>query len=151
MLYVGIALFGAGLLAVVLGLLSRLKAKKILSAPVAQTGQIASQPPADLVSCEGAARAQQPMAAPCSSTPCVYYRLKLEKKVKETRGNQTTTSWKLVSDQRQGVFYVDDGSGGVWVQPDGLEADLTRSYAGPLPANLMHLATATPPRPGEQI
>jgi len=156
LLYVGIALLGVGVLVAIAGLLQRLKAKKILGAPVVQTGAIAANQPVaganGLVSCEGAARAQQPIAAPCSNQPCVYYRLKLEKKVKVKKGNQSTVSWKPVSEHSQGTFYVDDGSGGVWVQPEGLEADLTRTFSGPPPAHLAHLVAASGPgKHGEEI
>ncbi|MDB4954725.1 MAG: hypothetical protein JWO36_2294 [Myxococcales bacterium] len=136
MLYLGIGLLVAGSLIVVMGLVTRNKAKRILAAPLRRTGEAAQSPNLEgLVGIEGAVRTMQPLMAPCSNRPCVYYSLKIEKKVKEKKGTQTTTSWKTASDQHFGsVFQLDDGSGPVFVQAqEALDADLVQSYSGQPP------------------
>ena len=139
MLYVGIGMIAVALLLVVGALVTRASAKKILAAPFRKTGEIVANPSvADargLVSCEGAVSAQQPLAAPCSNQPCVYYELTVEKKVQERTQQGTQTRWKNVSQQKQGsMFQVNDGTGPVTVLAhDGMDADLRESYKGPPP------------------
>lgn len=136
MLTLGIILMAVGLLVVVGGLFVRRKGKRILSAPVRRTGEAGSA--SGTASFEGTVRAQQPLRAPCSGQPCVYYEVKLEKKVKERHGTQTTTKWKTASQQHAGsTFWLDDGSGPVSVHAhDPVDADLTTSYSGPPPAGM---------------
>ncbi len=133
MLYLGIGLVVFGLLVVGGGLFARSKGKRILSAPLRKTGEAPQL--RGPVSFEGTTLTHQPLVAPCSSTPCVYFHLKIEKKVKEKRGGNSTTSWKLHADQHYGsMFALDDGSGPVMVQAiDPVDADLTKTYAGPPP------------------
>ena len=143
MMYLGFVMVGLGLIVVIAGLLQRGKMKKILAAPFKKTGEIASNPSvADakgLVSCEGAVSAQQPIVAPCSNTQCVYYELKVEKQVEESKmtdkGLQTSRTWKNVSEQKQGsCFQVNDGSGALNVDArEGISADLKQSYSGAPP------------------
>jgi hypothetical protein len=133
MLYLGIGMLVVGALVVIGGIVTRGKAKRILATPLRKTGEAANG--AGMASFEGQVKAWQPLTAPCSNQPCVYYNLKIEKKVKEKRGNQTTTSWKTVSDQHQGsAFQLDDGSGPVLIQgQEALDADLVQTYSGPPP------------------
>lgn len=136
-LYIGLIIAGVGLVLVLGGWLARRTAGKILSTPLARTGDATAAN--GVTSCEGAVRAQQTLSAPCSGTPCVYYRLTIEKKVKERRGNQTTTRWKKVHDQHQGsVFALDDGSGPIAVHAQGeVDGDLEKTFSGPPPASLV--------------
>jgi E3 ubiquitin ligase len=152
MLVLGIILLGVGALVVVAGLVVRAKGKRILAAPLHKTGDGGKfSGPASF---EGQVRAHQPLAAPCSNQPCVYFNLKVEKKVKATRvgssGVQQSVSWKTISDTHQGsVFQLDDGSGPVTV--DGqqqMDAELTQVYSGQPPA---HLAINAAPAGNEQI
>ncbi len=133
-LYLGLGMVVLGLAVVAAGLVTRNKARRILSTPLRRTGEAAN---AQLgpASFEGAVASQQPLAAPCSGLPCAYYHLLIEKKVKEKQGTTTTVSWKKVSEQHQGsTFWIDDGSGPVVVHAhDAIEADLAKTFSGPPP------------------
>jgi hypothetical protein len=143
MMYLGFVMIGIGVIVVIAGLLQRSKMKKILAAPFKKTGEIASNPQAGdakgTVSCEGAIATQQPIVAPCSNSQCVYYELKVEKQIEESKmtdkGMQTSKTWKNVSEQKQGsAFQVNDGSGPVGVDArEGIDADLKQSYSGAPP------------------
>jgi hypothetical protein len=142
MLYVGLGMLAVGILVVIGGLVTRNKAARILAAPFRRTGELARDPmaaAAPAVSCEGTVLAAQPMWAPCSKQPCVYFEVKLEKYVEETkttdRGPQRTKTWKKLGEQKQGTpFALDDGSGPVGVDVrEQLDADLVQSFQGPPP------------------
>jgi hypothetical protein len=142
MVTLGIALVVFALLVFIAALVVRRKGQKILSAPVRKTGEAANaQGPASF---EGAVRAPQPLQAPCSGQPCVYYELIVEKKVKEKHGTNTTTRWKTASKQHAGSqFWLDDGSGPVPVHArEAADADLQQTYKGVLPPAMPH------PQPG---
>jgi hypothetical protein len=130
---IGLIIAGVGLLLGVVGLVVRNKAGYILAVPVSKTGDIARVN--GLASCQGAVRANQALLAPCTNMPCVYFELRIEAKVKEKRGGQTTTKWKKLATHRQGLmFAVDDGSGSVLVPgQNDLDGDLTQTFVGPLP------------------
>ena len=132
-LYIGLIIAGVGVLLALGGLLARRTAGKILSTPLARTGDAARAN--GITSCEGAVRAQHTLTAPCTGAPCVYYRLTIEKKVKEKRGNQTTTRWKKIHDQHQGsVFALDDGSGPITIDArEEVDGDLEKTFSGPPP------------------
>ena len=143
MIGAGIGIIVFGLLFALAGYMQRRKAAKILSTPFKKTGEIAANPAvADakgLVSCEGAVQTQQPIMAPCSNTPCVYYELKVEKRVEHVKmtdkGRQVTREWRNVSEQKQGSYFqLNDGSGPIGVDGrEGLDADLKQSYSGAPP------------------
>lgn len=156
MLYLGIGLVVFGVLVVGGGLFARNKGKRILGAPMRRTGEAPQH--TGPASFEGTTLTHQPLVAPCSNTPCVYFHLKVEKKVKERRGAQTSTSWKLHADQHYGsMFALDDGSGPVMVQAvDPVDADLTKTFAGPPPGGpglgrVANFLTKTAPDTGEVI
>ena len=126
---------GVGLLLALGGFLTRAKAKRILAAPLKKTGEAATLlGPAGF---EGTVGALQPMAGPCSGKPCVYYELVIEAKTKETKGGNTTTSWKKIGTAEIGsTFTLNDGSGPVSVvASDKLDADLEKAFSGPPPGN----------------
>ena len=120
----GIVMIVLGIVGVVVGFLQWQKMKKILAAPFKKTGEIAANPQvADakgLISCEGAVQVQQPLVAPCSGKPCLYYEVKVERMwekqeatedgVKTKKGTSTVTTTEVGSQ-----FYVNDGSGPVGV------------------------------------
>ncbi len=143
MMYLGFVMIGLGVIFAIVGLLQRGKMNKILAAPFKKTGEIASNPQAGdakgMISCEGAIQTQQPIMAPCSNSQCVYYELKVEKQVEESkmtdRGLQTSRTWKNVSEQKQGSFFqVNDGSGPIGVDArESIDADLKQSYSGAPP------------------
>lgn len=138
MQYFGFFLLALAIGGLVFGLLQRSKMKKILAAPFKKTGEIASNPQvADAkgtVSCEGAIQVQQPLVAPCSGKPCVYYEIKVErmweKTVNTENGTKTEKGTSTVSTTEQGSqFYVNDGSGPVGVDArEKVDTDLTKSF-----------------------
>lgn len=149
MLIFGLALVALAAISVVAGWFSRRKLGRILAAPVRRTGEAASAAGAAAV--EGTVRASQPLTAPCSGRPCVYYELQLEQKVREKRGNSTTTKWRTLGKPHVGSqFAIDDGSGALMVQAqEALDADLVKTYTGAPPggpglgmfANLVQIAS----------
>src|SRR5512135_3499293 len=103
MLTLGIALVGFAVLVLIAALVVRHKGQKILAAPVRKTGEAAgTQGP---VSVEGAVRTNEPLRAPCSGQPCVYYEIVVEKKVKTKSGANTNVSWKTASKQHFGSTF----------------------------------------------
>jgi hypothetical protein len=135
---IGIVLIVVGLVGAVFGFLQHVKMKKILAAPFKKTGEIASNPQAGdakgTVSTEGAIQVQQPLVAPCSGKPCIYYEIKVErnweKQVNTENGVKTEKGWSTVSTSEQGSqFFVNDGSGPVGVDArEKVDTDLTKSF-----------------------
>ncbi len=112
--------FAAGIFALV----QHRRAKKILAAPFHKTGEVATNPSlADakgVISFEGAAVTDQPIMAPCSGTPCVYYEIEVERlweKTEYTEDGSKKTKGKtnVKTDKVGSVFGVNDGTGQVSV------------------------------------
>jgi hypothetical protein len=86
------------------------------------------------VSCEGAVSAQQPAIAPCSGTPCVYFEIEViqewTKHVTTENGSKTENGKDTIQTVKSGaVFFVDDGSGPVAVDPrEGMDVELDKSF-----------------------
>lgn len=144
MMYLGIAMLVIGAILALIGVLQKSKAKKILDAPFKKTGEIAANPSvADAkgrVSAEGNMVVQQPLTAPCTNTPCVYYELEVErqweKSVLTENGTKTEKGWSTISTQKNGVsFTIDDGSGpvGVDARADVDSPGMQQSFKGPPP------------------
>lgn len=114
--------------------LERRKNKRVLATPLRRTGEIAANPRPGDVSCEGPVRLEAPAYAPCSGQPCLYYEIEVvqtwtklvatENGVKEERGKTT------IDTSKSGVvFFVDDGSGPVAVDPRyGIDVELEKSF-----------------------
>jgi len=138
MQYVGFFLIFVAVVALIIGILQQMKAKKILAAPFRKTGEIAQNPQvADAkgtVSCEGAMVVQQPLTAPCSGKPCVYYEIELvrhwEKTVMTENGAKTEKGTASISTNKQGSqFWLNDGSGPVGVDArEDLDCELDKSF-----------------------
>jgi len=136
--YLGFLLVGLALVGFLVGLVQRSKGKKILAAPFKRTGEIAQNPGvADakgIVSCEGAVNVQAPAYAPCSGTPCLYYEVEVvqewSKSVVTEDGAKTEKGKNTVQTVSNGtVFYVDDGSGPIAVDPrHGMDVELDKSF-----------------------
>ncbi|MCC6558776.1 MAG: hypothetical protein IT372_38075 [Polyangiaceae bacterium] len=134
----GFFLVVVAIIAVVVGVLNQMKAKKILAAPFKKTAEVAQNPQAGdakgLVSCEGAIVAQQPLAAPCSGKPCVYYEVEVirmwEKHVQTENGMKTEKGKDTVNTTKVGShFYVNDGSGPAGVDArESLDCDMEQSF-----------------------
>ncbi|APR87368.1 hypothetical protein A7982_12717 [Minicystis rosea] len=138
MQYMGFFLIVVAVAAVVAGILNQMKAKKILAAPFKKTGEIAQNPQvADAkgtVSCEGAMVVQQPLMAPCSGKPCVYYEVELirswEKTVQTENGLKTEKGTTSISTNRQGSqIQINDGSGPVGADfRQDVDCDMEKSF-----------------------
>jgi hypothetical protein len=138
MQYVGFFLVAVAIIAIVIGILQQMKAKKILAAPFKKTGEIAQNPQvADAkgtVSTEGAMVVQQPLMAPCSGKPCVYYEIELirqwEKTVQTENGLKTEKGTSSISTTKTGSqFYLNDGSGPVGVDArEDLDCDMEKAF-----------------------
>jgi hypothetical protein len=135
---IGFVLLGIALLATIVGIVQRRKGKKILATPFKRTGEIAANPrvvdAAGNVSCEGAVQLQAPAIAPVSGRPCLYYEVELiqewTKAVTTEDGVKHETGRSTVSTAKSGVvFYVNDGSGPIGVDPrHGLDVELDKSF-----------------------
>jgi hypothetical protein len=138
MQYVGFFLIVVALVAIALGIMNQRKATKILAAPFRKTGEIAKSPQvADAkgtVSCEGAMAAGQPLTAPCSGKPCVYYEIELvrhwEKTVRTENGLKTEKGTTSISTSKVGSqFHLDDGSGPVGVDArESVDCELDKTF-----------------------
>ena len=135
--YLMLVVFVGGL---IWALIERAKGQKLAAAPFRKTGEVAANPQAGdakgTISVEGQVACQQPLRAPQSGQPCIYFHLKIEEEITKStlteQGTKTTKEWKLVSEQKQGTsFTLDDGTGPVWVQiTDSVDADLHQSFNG---------------------
>lgn len=138
MQYLGFFLLAVAVVLVIVGFMQRAKMKRILAAPFKKTGEIASNPQAGdaegLVSTEGRIVAPQPILAPCSGKPCLYYEIKAERKWEKTvateDGHKTQSGSSTISTTENGsVFQVDDGSGPIGVDArEKVDCDLTKSF-----------------------
>ncbi len=155
MIYLGIGIVVFALLVGLAGLVVRGKAKRILAAPLRRTGEAtALQGPASF---EGAVRTQQPLTAPVSGRPCVYFDLRLEHQIKERKGTTTSTQWHVIGKPTVGSrFWLDDGSGMLAVAGQGpLDADLVLTFSGPPPGGAglgaLEQYTSTRVHAGQQV
>ena len=156
-LYIGLIIAGVGLLLALAGLIARKQAGRITAAPFVKTGDAARA--AGDTSAQGTVSVQLPLGAPCTNTPCAFYKLAVEIKVKERKGTETTTKWKKLFEHVNGtMFAIDDGSGPVWVQAsEAMDGELEQTFSGAPPGGpgLGSLAgfmpQATPMHPGQEI
>lgn len=131
---VGFALLAVAFVASIFGFLQRRKGEKILATPFRRTGEISAAPAPGNVSCEGAVQVQAPAIAPCSGKPCLYYEIELvqewTKSVATEEGVKQETGRSTINTARAGVvFYVNDGSGPIGVDPrQGMDVDLDTSF-----------------------
>ncbi|MFO0740455.1 MAG: GIDE domain-containing protein [Labilithrix sp.] len=115
LLPVGIALFALGLIGLIYGIFQRLKAGRITDAPLVSTGDVASRGRAvagakGQVSAQGIVSCAQPVIAPFSGVPCLYYEIKCTARWKDG----DTQKSKLIDEQKVAAqFVIDDGSGAV--------------------------------------
>lgn len=135
MMYFGIFLLIIALVALVVGFMQRKKMNTILAAPFKPTGQVQGGAGADgLISCQGAIQATQPLTAPCSGKPCLYYEIEIkqewEKHVKTEDGVKKRTGKDSAHTNKTGsVFNVDDGSGPVQVDcSESVDAKLEKAF-----------------------
>jgi hypothetical protein len=77
-----------------------------------------------LVELHGKAMGQQTVASPVSKTPCFFYKVDIERWVREKNGGH----WSPAATEAEGVrFYLEDATGKVLVDPHGAQYDLLQS------------------------
>ena len=131
LLLVGLAVLG-------FGLFNHFKGKRVLAAPFRTTGDLATNPtspdPKGAISTEGRVLAPaQTLLSPCSSTPCLYYEVKVERlweKIETTEDGSKTVkgSDTLTTIKGGAVIGLDDGSGAIAVDfSKGADFDTMKS------------------------
>lgn len=127
---VGGALFLFGIIALVMGLRAKGKLSVIAetsTSTVAQAAAGAGTSSGVHVELKGTGEGQPALTSPATNTQCLYFKHKVEglrvKMERDERGNvQRRESWDTVfEDERSTPFVLRDGSGGIWVLPDGAE------------------------------
>jgi hypothetical protein len=99
-----------GIVCVIYGFMERAKAQRVTSAPLLRTGEVEGQPGGAAVSVEGNVVCSQPLIAPFSGVPCLYYSIKA---TAEWKAGDTKKTKEISSTKMAAQFSVDDGSGPV--------------------------------------
>jgi hypothetical protein len=128
----GIIIAFISLIVLVFGLLQRTKAKRVADAPFVSTldastrgKEVAS--PKGAISAQGQVRCDQPLIAPMSGTPALWYKIKVTASWKDGNENKTR---ELETQQAAASFSINDGTGEVWVDArkgGDFQPTLTRS------------------------
>lgn len=114
---VGTIIVVLGIIATIWGIFQKVKAGRVTDAPLVPTGDAARRGreiagPKGQISAQGAVLCQQPLIAPVSGTPCLYYQVRCVAEWKAGSKNKS----KILDDQKVAAqFAIDDGSGPVWV------------------------------------
>ncbi len=114
---IGMLVVTLGIIGLIWGVLQKLKAGRVADAPLASTGDVAKRGrevagAKGQISAQGNVTCAQPVIAPFSGTPCLYYRIRCRAEWKEG----DTTKTKELDDQKVAAeFFIDDGSGPVRV------------------------------------
>jgi hypothetical protein len=106
-----------GIIGFIWGVFQKLKAARVSDAPLASTGDVMQKGrgvagPKGQISAQGNVVCQQPLVAPFSGTPCLYYKVKC---TAEWKDGDTTKTKELDEQKVAAQFAIDDGSGPVWV------------------------------------
>lgn len=99
-----------GIVCVIYGFMERAKAQRVTSAPLLRTGEVKGQAGGTAVSSEGNVVCPQPLIAPFSGAPCLYYSIKA---TAEWKAGDTKKTKELSSTKMAAQFWLDDGSGPV--------------------------------------
>ena len=123
-------LIAGGIVALIVGAFLKFKGGKLMKTPFAKTGDAASNPsvadPKGRVSVEGNVECPQPLIAPCSGTPCLYYVLKVEGSWKEGDTNKSKT---YLEEKIAAPFSLNDGSGALPIDASkGGDYDMQSSF-----------------------
>jgi len=114
---IGMIVVCLGIIALIFGIFQKVKAGRVMDAPLASTGDVMARGravagPKGQISAQGNVMCPQPLIAPFSGQPCLYYRIKCTAhwKVGDTHKS------KVLDDQKMAAqFSIDDGSGAVWI------------------------------------
>ena len=102
-----------GIIAMIYGIWSKLKARRVGGVAVAKTGGASSGQGADAkgtIAVEGKVACGQPLMSPVTGTPCLYYKVLVEEKYMEKGEDKKRTLQEI---KNAASFTVDDGSGAV--------------------------------------
>ena len=113
----GIIVSFISVIVLVFGLLQRTKAKRVADAPFVSTLDAGSRgkevaSPKGAISAQGQVRCDQPVIAPMSGTPSLWYKIKVTASWKD--GNENKTK-ELETQQAAASFSINDGTGEVWI------------------------------------
>ena len=128
MIQIGLVVLALGIVGVIWGIFQKLKAGRVADAPLAKTGDAATRgaevaSPKGALSVEGKVHCAQPLVAPFSGGPCLFYSIKVTAKWKD---GETTKTKELEHRKVGAEVFVDDGSGRVRLD---LSVDLARETA----------------------
>jgi hypothetical protein len=115
MIQFGMIVVLLGVIALIYGIMQKMRAGRVADAPYVRTGDAAKRgaevaSPRGAVSAEGTVVCPQPLTAPMSGTPCLYYKLVCTARWKD--GN-TEKSKEIDTQKVAARFSIDDGSGPV--------------------------------------
>lgn len=114
---IGMLVVCLGIIGIVFGVFQKMKAGRVTDAPLASTGDVARRGrevagPKGQISAQGNVVCQQPLIAPFSGQPCLFYSIKCTAKWKEGDSHKS----KVLDETKMAAqFAIDDGSGPVWV------------------------------------
>ncbi len=114
---IGLVILTLGIVGLIWGVLQKVKAGRVADAPLASTGDVVHKGGAvagakGQISVQGIVHCKQPLIAPFSGTPCLYYRIKCTAEWKDGDTNKS----KVLDEQKVAAdFAIDDGSGAVRV------------------------------------
>lgn len=114
---IGIAIVALGLIGLIYGIFQKVKAGRLMDAPLASTGDVAQKGkgvagPKGQISAQGNVGCPQPLVSPVTGTQCLFYSIKCtaEWKDGETKKSKTLDEQKVAAQ-----FSIDDGTGAVWI------------------------------------
>ena len=92
----------------------------VLRTPTSDAGEARLSPSDGYVEVRGEVRPDETLEAPVSRDECVAYEYETE----EYRGGGRSASWRVVDERTEATgFYVDDGTGRIYVDPGTSECD----------------------------
>jgi E3 ubiquitin ligase len=112
---VGLVVVTLGIIGFIWGIFQKLKAGRVADAPLASTGDVVRRGrelagPKGQISAQGNVVCHQPLLAPFSGQPCLYYKLTCKAEWKEGDTHKS----KVLDEQKCAAeFAIDDGSGPV--------------------------------------
>ena len=113
--------FGVGLFLFFKGFREFRKYRVLADTPVIPIRSMAM----GLVEIYGTAQGEQQVLSPVSHTPCYWYKVEIEKRTKDSKGNE---SWSHHATDQNGVsFYLQDATGKVLMNASSAELDLLQS------------------------
>lgn len=117
---IGAILLLAGVMALVGGLVQKMRAGRLAQTPFASTGQVGAQgrsiaDPKGAISTQGQVQTSQLLTSPVSGAPCVYFAMKLEV---EWTADNVENKYTVLEDRQAVPFAVNDGSGPATVSID---------------------------------